>query len=532
MVKLKRVQAYIEKCSVLKIQRQLRAPRIIFTIILCAIFGLTAFQIPYQSSILLQAAVPSIAQTEVLYQQTIETFASTYTVAEGKIFVSDDYNLNCFNAQTGKKLWQSNAGGRSGRIVVQDGIVFAGSAGGKVITIDANNGKLLQLQFQAIVETSGGSKSPPTTFAVADGRLYVEQTGWRAYNTSSGALLWESFSPSSTNPPNIPYNDNVRVFEDSLVLASGIYPSDNTFLRGVYRIDPDTGTVLWSIPDFVSYQPLVYKDKIIFLEHNETNPDTEQTVLSVDATTGDIFWSNKLETIIGQPVIHQDQLLFATTNGYFCALNLAGGKLVWKTPLTPPPPFAAEAATPIQVDSQTQRIFWGYISTHYNESIDCYQYEGKLYNIGVTEGNVIWTSLFNANITSVAINLPWQTEIALLNNTVYLKAAIGIDLWALNKTTGTILGMEHYEHYIAPMVSAYNKLFVVADLYVMAYNDYSDNAITEPHSLTKMDKQIIIIATTTAGTIITLSIVVYQKYRKKHNYQKNVEGQSLKIIKP
>jgi len=517
LLKLESFGSTSENCSILKIHRQLAMSLTIFIIILILFFGLTSFQTQHQSAYASSNSIYSISQTEILYQCTIKNFANTYTIAEGKLFVISKYDLNCFDARTGKNLWQITVGGGSyagAPLVVQDGIVFAGVAEGKVITVDANTGKLLPLQFQAIVETSWGSKSTPTAFAVADGRLYVAQTGWRAYNVSTGVLLWETFSPSRTNPPNMPYNDNVWAFDDNLVLAAGIYPSGNNFYNGVYRINSDTGTILWSIPWFSNNQPLVYNGSIIFWNCNETNSDTGQTVLSVDATTGNIFWNLDLKTVIYKPVIYQEQLLFVTSDGHLCMLNLSEGSLVWEVPLKTPyvSSDVSSGISSIQVDSQSQRIFWSYTTMEYIQSTDNFQYEGFLYSLDLTEGNVIWASPFKFN--SGFFSYPSvQTEIAVLNNTVFLNT--GVDLLTFNKSTGTLFGSTNFEHCLLPIVSAYNKLFVVADLTAIAYTNYSDSAITEPHSLPKTCQQIIVLAV--VGIIITLLTLVYRKHRNKHN---------------
>jgi outer membrane protein assembly factor BamB len=499
-----------ENCSVFKMPRQLVVSLTIFIIILFTVSGLTAFQTQHQPSVLLQVTSDSISQPEVLYQKDIKHFATACTVAEGKLFITDyEYNLICFDAQTGRRLWSNE--GFSGIFTVQDGILYVGSSGGIVKTVDINTGKLLPLQFQAIVDTSWGSKSPPTACTVVDGRIFVEQSGWRAYNVSTGELLWESLSPSHTNLPGMPYTEDVWAFENNLVIAYGIYPSGSVFHRGVYRINPDTGTLMWSISGFTDNNPLLYNDRVIFWNYNKTDTDTGQTVISVDASTGDILWNIDLKTMIYQPVICQDKFLFVTTDGHFGALGLSKGSLIWNTQLTSEPIFLG--ALSLQVDSQTQRIFWGYLTTiQNNENTNNCRYDGNLYSLNSTTGNIIWTSPFSADIIFFT-NPSWQPDIAVLNSTVFLST-FG-DLWEFSKSTGTILGTKNFEHYISIIVSAYNKVFVVADLYVIAYNDYSDSTITGSHSWPKVYQQIIV--PVVVGVIVALLFLVYRKYRNKHN---------------
>jgi outer membrane protein assembly factor BamB len=517
MFKLDSLAYSSKNCSVFKMPRQLVVPLTIFIIILFTVSGLTAFQTQHQPSVLLQAAASSNSQPEELYKKTIENFANAYGVAEGKLFTTDYAgNLLCFDAQTGKRLWNNTVGSCSQMNIIEihDRILYVGSPGGIVKTVDINTGKLLPLQFQAIVDTSWGSKSPPTAFTIVDGRIFVDQSsGWRAYNVSTGELLWESFTGVRTNPPDIPYNVNVWAFDNNLVLATGGYRSGNTFYNGVYRINPDTGTILWSISGFSNNQPLVYNDRIIFWNCNETGIDTGQTVISVDASTGDILWNIDLQTMIYQPIIYQDQLLFATTDGHFCALKLPEGSLFWKTRLTSNPIFS-EALT-VQIDSQAQKLFWGYITAiAYNGKTNNYQYIGNLYSLDLTEGTVIWKNSFNAGISFYPSTPHWQTEIAVLNNAVFLST--GVDLWAFNKLTGMKFGLvEQFEHYLLPIVSEQDKLFVVADLNIIVYHDYLDSTIMEPNSSPKMYQQIIVLVVIVV--IVVLLFLVYRKYTNKHN---------------
>ena len=486
-------------CYALKIHRKLIVPLTIFILILLTVSVLTVFSNSTNS------------QPKTLYQKDIKHFATSYTVAEGKLFITDyEYNLLCFDAQTGKQSWNNT--GRS-ILTVQNSILYVGSSGGIVNTVDVHTGNLLPLQFQAIVDTSWGSKSPPTAAVIADGRLFVKQSGWRAYNVSTGKLLWESFSASHTNPINMPYTDNVWAFDGNLVLASGSYFSGNSFHSGLYRINPDTGTILWSISGFSNNQPLVYEDKIVFWNYDETTSDTGQTVISVDALTGDILWRIDLKATMYQPVIYQDHIVFVTTDGYFIAMELSGDSLVWKTPLTLDPIYLG--ALSVHIDSQTQSLFWGYITTiQNNEDTDNCYYDGYLYRLDLTTGNVIWASPFNADIVFFTNPSNWQPEIAILDNTVFLST-FG-NLWEFSKSTGTIIGMKTFEHYMLPIASVYNKLFVVADLHVIAYSDYSGNVTTWSYLLSNVHQRFILLSVAICA-IVALLILLYLKYIDKRS---------------
>jgi hypothetical protein len=138
---------------------------------------------------------------------------------------------------------------------------------------------------------------------------------------------------------------------------------------------------------------------------------------------------------------------------------------------------------------------------------------GNIYSLDVNNGALVWTAPFANNSPHGSLS-----KIALLNNTVYLSTSKA--LWALNKTTGMELGVEPFDHYVQPITSADNKLFVVADLYVIAYTDFGSTN-TYPPQLTN------ILPYTIPICIIFLVIIILMLrlyYRKKHA---NTCGQSL-----
>ncbi|WP_343383570.1 PQQ-binding-like beta-propeller repeat protein [Candidatus Bathycorpusculum sp.] len=447
----------------------------------------------------------------------MENFATSYTIADGKIFTIDVWgNLVCFDVKTGTRLWKNMIGvyGSVGPIIVKNGIVYVGSPdygiGGVVKTVDVKTGKLLPLQFHAR-DTSSAHKRGPDTFNVINDRIFVQQSSWRVYSAISGKLLWETLAPS-VDLPGLPYLESVWAFEDNLVLASGFfYTKDNTYNeKSTYRLNPDIGTVMWSILGFSDKQPLVYNDMIIFWDYKANYADIGQTMIAVEASSGAKLWSINLNEDIYQPTIYNDQLLFVTSNGYIYALNLPDGHLAWNTPVALPP---ESDISPIEVDTQMQMIFWGYTTGWYNESIDNFQYMGNIYSLDVNNGALVWTAPFANNSPHGSLS-----KIALLNNTVYLSTSKA--LWALNKTTGMELGVEPFDHYVQPITSADNKLFVVADLYVIAYTDFGSTN-TYPPQLTN------ILPYTIPICIIFLVIIILMLrlyYRKKHA---NTCGQSL-----
>jgi len=76
--------------------------------------------------------------------------------------------------------------------------------------------------------------------------------------------------------------------------------------------------------------------------------------------------------------------------------------------------------------------------------------------------------------------------------------------------------MKTFEHYMLPISSAYNQLFVVADLYVIAYSDYLGNATMWSYLLSTVHQQFIVLAVAICAVVVLL-ILVYLKYIDKHS---------------
>jgi outer membrane protein assembly factor BamB len=425
----------------------------------------------------------SPAQTpfDAVYQQNIEHFANLLAVQDGKVFVTDNEgNLVCFGAYNGNSLWSAKIGGwNSGlpSIVMQNEKVYTGVGGSAVKAVDENTGEVLQ-SFQAPVDSSFGQKSSPTVFAVVDERVYVKQDGWAAYNASTGALLWQTRSSSGINPLGMPYTDDLWAFSNNVVLASGIYPVEGKFNSGIYRIDPDIGTVIWHIDGWgTSGDPIAYQDSIIFWNLQKSGTQKYQTITSIDPTSGAELWSFDVGTQIYQPTICQNQLLFGSTEGYFYALNLQDGKLAWKTQiLDSQQALLAASVTPVQVDQQNGKIFWGIVHdlVFKDSELVTYngnnQYTGTFFSVDLVNGKIDWKQQFTGNVTFyVAPSLKPSLGLALLNNTAYVS--VGANLWVFSKASGTTLGMETFDHYLLPPVSYDNTAIIVADLKVVAYKD-------------------------------------------------------------
>jgi outer membrane protein assembly factor BamB len=417
-----------------------------------------------------------VPQRNIQFQQEIPEFANTIAVADSKFFTLDDNGrLNCFDAQSGGLLWQAPVGGwRSGGIVVKDGVIYVGIGSGVIKTVNETTGKMLDLQFEAPVSTSWGSKSPPNAFSVIEGRVFAAQTGCNAFSADTGSQLWISLPVTMLNPPGMPYTDSVWAFSDNLVLGAGMYPAGNAFADGYYRIDPDKGTVIWAIECSNIQEPLIYHNRIILTNFGHNIQKFCTKVCVATASSGTTLWSYDIGSPTYKPIIYGDLLLLVGTDGYFYALNLSNGSLSWKTPLNSDGTLKDAAVSHIRVDEQTQKIYWAYANTRTNGSDDNIIYDAALFSLDLATGGNLQTQTFQSNCTE-----PFVTGrnpllgLALLNHTAYLT--VQKDLWAFNKSSLQPAGMQHFDYRLVTPVVAYGKLYISADFYALAYSDIDDN---------------------------------------------------------
>ena len=461
---------------------------------------------------------------------SMQNFATDIAAADGKVFTIDNWGIvDCFNTQTGKEVWSTNAGGYTAMpqsITSYNGAVYAATAGGVVVSLDENTGKVLS-QFQAPVSSSFGQKTPPRSFSVAGGFVFVSSDGLATYNASTGRLLWEVQSPSLAIPPfSIPQTGAVWPLEDKVFLAAGEsylgYSVDN-----FYRINPENGSALWYAPGYSSSPALYYQGQVILWNDGSTSQGG-QTVVSVDASSGSTLWTFDVGSSIYQPVASNGLLLFGASDGNFYALRLANGTLAWKTPFDPQNYMATYNSvqpiiSPVQVDSQNQEIFWGFmvVKSGPAQPYGSEQYVGAICSLNMTNGQIVWTNQisYNGYISNTLTSSSVATlGLAVCNNTLYLTASSdpnymtsGGDLWQISESTGTVLGTQYFYHYVLPPVEADNKVFVAADLYLLSYPNVNMTSESPNNPLTNAS----LFAFGAVVAVVVVVLVVFLLFRKR-----------------
>jgi len=405
----------------------------------------------YENGFLTGSTEPE--STGILWQRDIENFASGLAAADGKVYTIDIWgNICCYEAQTGEHVWTGSIGAYWGKgVTASSSMVYGGKASGEVGALDAATGEFQWSLYTA--SSSLYSKRAPDNITVVDGRVFVTTNSFSALNATTGELLWQI---TEFWVRGSPLKDN-RIY----VMTGGL---SGVF---IYRVNPDDGTILWRINGTFSGRPVSYQGQVIM--HTPTE------VFSLNETTGASLWSYNVGASIYQPTAYNGLLVFEASDGNVYALHLSDGTLAWKTHVDSQNITALDNSDnplkglTIQIDPQNQRAIGGFavttqLAAFVQNGSD--EYNGFLCSLDINNGSIVWTKQFSANGDVSHENA--RFNFALNENNIYLTADFD-DFWIFSKSTGNIIETQHFEHYVSSPVAADNRVFVAADLWLIAY---------------------------------------------------------------
>ena len=391
-------------------------------------------------------------EAKLQWEVDLEHFAWDITVADGKVFTSNYQATYCFNSTNGQSLWNTSSKRNSILEFYQEN-VYTGTMGGIVNKLDKDTGEVL-VQFPAPVTSSYGSKTAPE-FYLADNKVFALRDGIAVYDVNTEELLWETNYYTT-----IVANTSVNKPE-----------SDYIFIKGKLRYNPNNGSLIWYLQGSHSPHLVVDQEQVIFWNYNPDHYDLGQNILSVKASTGESIWSFDVGASVFHLTNYGDLLLFGSTKGYFYALNVTDGSLVWSTHVDTQDLLlnydyaSAEGlfdASPVYVDSLNQRAYWGFVFDQDNADS-----QGDLCCLDILTGDVIWTEQFQTNGSIARESLPDLVGLASLKNTIFFTA--NNHLWTFNKLIGNLTDVKIFDHYILPPVVVDNKVFIAADLFLFVY---------------------------------------------------------------
>jgi outer membrane protein assembly factor BamB len=315
---------------------------------------------------------------------------------EESVFINtENGNLMCFEANTGRKKWEVvMRGGTDGVPVFHNKKIFQVTADGYMYTIDPIRGKIDR-------ETQINRLNPSNSLCVNANMVYFAEDSLYAYDTLHNKM-WafkEANEPSFSSSPKY-LNDKIYVsagpnlycmnssgsvswkyvaidaINSSVSISNGLvyFGCDD---GKVYALDASNGSVKWSYVtgDNVYSSPAVYGGMCLV-------GSDDYYIYSIDTTTGLERWKFKTnERIKSSPAIHEFTKA-VIVGGYdfnLYAVSHVTGELLWKYPSA-----SIILSSPV--------VYGNYV---YFTSFDRY-----LYALDARDGRIVWKQFLNANTKS------------------------------------------------------------------------------------------------------------------------------------
>lgn len=150
-------------------------------------------------------------------------------------------------------------------------------------------------------------------------------------------------------------------------------------MKCVFRINPNNGSLLWSIQGWTSTPPIFSHGEVILWNYDTIRQDVEGTILSVDSSSGISLWAFYVGASVFQPIAYDGLLFLGSTDSYFYALHLANGTMAWKTHIDSRyimagknlPATAKFNSSPglsqVLIDSHFPSVFWNFVVSQFGD---------------------------------------------------------------------------------------------------------------------------------------------------------------------
>ena len=238
---------------------------------------------------------------------------STPKMWDGDVFVAtahDGYPKECgiyrLSGKDGSICWRFKAeNGIKGELAFDDGRIYAQDDNGWLYCLEADGGRLIWKTRSSL------PKDEYTRFAplvAGDAVIGGNSVYIYAYNKANGDPLWEKALSISENSPAKHIYDEKR---NRLLLSR--------HWRGLTSLSLDSGETVWEYTD----HPLWFRTSTPLLEDDTIYAAGNESIIAVDAGTGESLAENHLGyrlDVSGAPTLDGDTLYFPSGNmGVFSA---------------------------------------------------------------------------------------------------------------------------------------------------------------------------------------------------------------------
>lgn len=269
--------------------------------------------------------------------------APLYDAAEDVLyFGSNDGALYKVNAKNGALLWRFMSNAEVARRPVLDGgTLYVANANDTVMAIEPASGKLLWHQHRT--PAAGMEVAGYSGVAVFRGKVY---TGFSdgtvaAYDAKSGAERWQPVdlaAEAEQTLGQVPDQLDVDSTPIPDMLPSGAVVYVSNYAAGVYALDAETGTQVWSNPGVFGVTDVTLFDQPAHTRRDGKDEPERRILLAasgttglwgLDPATGTELWRRSLPaTAISHPVVVSGALLVSASRLGIFLLNPLGGELI------------------------------------------------------------------------------------------------------------------------------------------------------------------------------------------------------------
>jgi outer membrane protein assembly factor BamB len=257
-------------------------------------------------------------------------------------FGSNDGALYKVSAKNGALLWRFNTNAEVARRPVLDGgLLYVSNANDTVLAIEPHTGKLVWHQHRT--PAAGMEVAGHSGVAVFHGKVYAGFSDGTvaAFDAKSGAERWQPVDLAAEAEQalgQVPEQLDVdsTPIPDSLPSGAVVYVSN--YAAGVYALDAETGSQVWSNPGVFGVTDVSLFEQPAHLRRDGRNEPERRVLLAasgttglwgLDPATGTELWRRSLPaTAISHPVVVSGALLISASRLGIFLLNPLGGELI------------------------------------------------------------------------------------------------------------------------------------------------------------------------------------------------------------
>ena len=269
--------------------------------------------------------------------------APLYDGAEDVLyFGSNDGALYKVNAKNGQLLWRFMTNAEvSSRPVLDGGLLFLTNANDTVLAIEPASGKLVWHQHRT--PAAGMEVAGHSGVTVFRGKVYVGFSDGvvAAYDEKTGAERWQPVdlaAEAEQTLGQVPDQLDVDSTPIADALPSGAVVYAGNYAAGVYALDAETGTQVWSNPGVFGVTDVTLFDQPAHLRRDGKDEPERRILLAASGTTGlwgldpqtgAELWRRSLPaTAVSHPVVVSGALLISASRLGLFLINPLGGELI------------------------------------------------------------------------------------------------------------------------------------------------------------------------------------------------------------